>query len=156
MPRPAAKKPADRPQATELREISEFAQQQAVLLKSLFGFTTDTEFAQLSLLKLQEEAGEVAEAYLAYRKLQRADKLKYTDAELKANLGKELADVTVVIALLAHAVGLEFHDILSSRLDDLYARRPGMKKTISDRLMASWEKSSPVGDQLELPLPEPY
>src|SRR6266508_515995 len=140
---------------TELSQVSEFARHQAILLKSFFGLTTDLEFAQLSLLKLQEEAGEVAEAYLAYRKLQRADKLRHTDAELKANLGKELADVTVVIALLANSVGLDFHEIVASRLNDLYARRDGMVEVINERLTASWDRASSLGDQLELPIPRP-
>lgn len=145
----------DSSMVTELSEISDFAREQAGILKSFFGLTTDVDFAQLSLLKLQEEAGEVAEAYLAYRRLQRADKLQHTTAELKASLGKELADVTVVIALLANAVGLDFHDILASRLNDLYARRDGMRDAVNERLAASWDRVASPGDQLELPIPKP-
>jgi NTP pyrophosphatase (non-canonical NTP hydrolase) len=140
---------------TELRQITEFAQEQSTVLKNLFGMTDDVEFAQLSMLKLQEEAGEVAEAYLAYRRLQRADKLRHSDAELRANLGRELADVTVVVALIAEAAGLSFHEILAERIDDLMVRREAMNQLINDRLMTAWEKASALSDQPQLPLDAP-
>jgi hypothetical protein len=88
-----------------LRHITEFAAQQAEFLKHLFGLKTDAELANLGVIKLQEEVGEVAEAYLALQALQRRDKLGRPKDELKASLGQEIADVTVVMALVADAVG---------------------------------------------------
>lgn len=106
-----------------LRTITEFAAQQAEFLKHLFRLKTDGELANLSVLKLQEEAGEVAEAYLALQSLQRRDKLKRPRRELKDALGKEIADVAVVMALLADAIGLAFDEIMLERIEDLRARR---------------------------------
>jgi hypothetical protein len=39
-----------------------------------------------------------------------------------------------VAALLADAVGLTFHEILSSRIADLKARRPAMMEIINNRM----------------------
>lgn len=137
------------------RDISDFAHRQGELIKAYYGLTRDADFAQLSLAKLQEEAGEVAEAFLAYRRLQREDKLVHSDEELRANLGRELADVAVVVALLADAVGLRFHDILAGRVEELTARRPALLEVINSRRSAAWDRASPIPDQLELPLDIP-
>jgi hypothetical protein len=109
-----------------LRTITERAAAQAELLKESFGLTGDRELADLSTIKLQEEIGEIAEAYLACKGQQRPEKLAAaggaTPDELLALLGDEIADATVVLAILAHAVGLSFHDIVADRLDHLAAR----------------------------------
>jgi len=135
---------AERP--VPLRTITEFAAEQAECLKRLFGLKTDAELANLSVIKLQEEVGEVAEAYLALQSLQRQDKLQQPKDELKASLGREIADVTVVMALLADASGLSFDTILLERLDNLRNRR--------EKLLA--ETPPPNGERSykpDLPLP---
>lgn len=115
--------------ARSLRMVSEFAAQQAEFLKHLFE-QDDDEFAYLSVIKLQEEVGEVAEAFLALRKVQRRDKLQHSKQELREALGREVGDVTIVLALLADAVGLRFDELLVERLEDIRSRR---EKLLAER-----------------------
>jgi len=115
--------------ARSLRMVTEFAAQQAEFLKHLFD-QDDDEFAYLSVIKLQEEVGEVAEAFLALRKVQRREKLQATTPELRAALGREIGDVTIVLSLLADAVGLRFDELLVERLEDIHSRR---EKLLAER-----------------------
>jgi NTP pyrophosphatase (non-canonical NTP hydrolase) len=105
-----------------LWSVTEFASKQAEVLKRVFD-QNDEEFASLTVIKLQEEVGEVAEAFLALRSVQRQDKLQKSLVEMRESLGQEIGDVVIVIALLADAVGLKFDQVLLKRMDDIVARR---------------------------------
>ena len=107
--------------------LAQFAQRQAPVLKTVFGMKTDEELASLSMIKLQEEAGEVAEAFLAARSLQRASKLNgLSQTDLLADLATELSDVIVVAALLAQSMGINIEHALEARLEELRSRRDKM------------------------------
>jgi NTP pyrophosphatase (non-canonical NTP hydrolase) len=143
------------PSKPPLRSVTEFASEQAELLKHVFDQDND-EFASLSVIKLQEEVGEVAEAFLALRSVQRQDKLQKSPAEMRESLGKEIGDVVIVIALLADAVGLRFDQVLLKRMDDIVARREkllaGVQKLNGNRSYSQDLLAPEPADQVQLNL----
>jgi NTP pyrophosphatase (non-canonical NTP hydrolase) len=106
-----------------LRTVTEHAAAQAQLLKERFGLSGDADLAALSMVKLQEEVGEVAEAYLALGGHQRPEKLNGSTAgDRLGRLADEIADAVIVLAILAESLGLPFDEIVPDRLAHIATR----------------------------------
>ena len=135
-----------------LADLAAFARDQSLLLKTLYHMGSEAELAQVCVMKLQEEMGEVAEAYLAFRRLQRPDKLKPNEAEMLSDLGAEIADVVLVAAILARNVGLTIDGLVADRIRTLRSRRAGMVNAINRSLAELWDRSHADPDQLAFPL----
>jgi NTP pyrophosphatase (non-canonical NTP hydrolase) len=103
--------------------VTEHAAVQAELLKERFGLSGNADLAALSMVKLQEEVGEVAEAYLALGGHQRPEKLNgSTAADRLGRLANEIADAVIVLAILAESLGLPFDEIVPDRLAHIATR----------------------------------
>jgi NTP pyrophosphatase (non-canonical NTP hydrolase) len=108
--------------------VTEHAAVQAELLKERFGLSGDADLAALSMVKLQEEVGEVAEAYLALHGHQRPEKLNgSTAADWLGRLANEIADAVIVLAILAESLGLPFDEIVPDRLAHIATRSASAK-----------------------------
>jgi NTP pyrophosphatase (non-canonical NTP hydrolase) len=104
-----------------LAAVAAFAGERAQLIREAHGIDGD-ELTALMVVKLQEEVGEVAEAYLTLRGVQRAEKLTGSEADRRAALGRELGDVAIVVSLLAHSVGLDIDQLLPARIAEVVER----------------------------------
>lgn len=110
---------SDRP----VRSLGSFAAAQATYLKTRLELGSNGELAQVNIVKLAEEAGEVAGAYLALLGQQRSEKLRGSLDERRADLGREIGDVVATAVILAHVVGLDVETTLADRFDELEDRR---------------------------------
>lgn len=126
-----------------LRTVTELAAQQAEFLKQVVE-QDDDEIAYLSVIKLQEEVGEVAEAFLALRKVQRRDKLQGSTSELRASLGREIGDATIVLSLLADAVAGPAPS--GGRQEEHMSQERQAMGPSPDLTQAPWRKSSLSGN----------
>ncbi|GBE16439.1 hypothetical protein BMS3Abin15_00255 [bacterium BMS3Abin15] len=71
----------------------------------------DDEFA---MLKLYEEVGELAQAYLVYKKKSRPEKYMSKE-EVKKGIAKELADVVGVAMVLADALDIDLEEAIDKK-----------------------------------------
>ncbi len=103
--------------------LAGFAADQASYIKHRLGLASDEELAQVNVIKLAEETGEAANAFLALRGLQRDTKLNGSADERLEAMAKEIGDVVATAAVLAHALGLDFDVVLAERVRQLSDRR---------------------------------
>jgi NTP pyrophosphatase (non-canonical NTP hydrolase) len=114
---------SDRPQDMSLREVADWAGQQAKRIASNFGMDMagDKElFALAQTAKLGEEVGELHAEVLGAIRYCRADK---ADQFTLDSLAGELADVLVCTALLAEIFEVDLPAAVSGKIDDLRQRR---------------------------------
>jgi NTP pyrophosphatase (non-canonical NTP hydrolase) len=103
--------------------LAGFAADQAGYIKRRLGLTSDSELAQVNVIKLAEETGEAANAFLALRGLQRDAKLDGSPPERLEAMAEEIGDVVATVAVLAHALGLDFDEVIATRVRQLSERR---------------------------------
>lgn len=103
-------------------KLARFAAEQADYIRHRLGLATDTDLAHTNMVKLAEETGEVANAFLALYGLQRDAKLSGAEADRRADLGREIGDVIATVAVLAHAVGLDIDQVIAHRTKELTMR----------------------------------
>jgi NTP pyrophosphatase (non-canonical NTP hydrolase) len=106
-----------------LTTLGTFAATQADYLCSRLDIGSLDELAQVNVLKLGEETGEVNGAYLAFLSYQRAEKINGTVEERREALGREIGDVIATAVILAHAVGLDVDATLAARFEEVEDRR---------------------------------
>lgn len=96
-------------------ELSDFIREQDALLRTVKKLEyTDRERVYARMIKLGEEYGEVCDAVLAYFGDQRSDKLETEKA--KETLEGELADVVIVVYLLATALEVDMDKALLEKM----------------------------------------
>ena len=95
----------------------EFKELQSKLIKNArdygneFGITIDEDYA---LLKLYEEAGELAQAVLVHRKKRRPSK-HVPKEESIVGVAEELADVLGFTVVIADLLGIDLEDIVTKK-----------------------------------------
>lgn len=97
----------------EMHELVAFAKLQESRFKRMRGLQKDEERTYAYLAKLGEEYGELCEQVLALRGHQRADKADKFGAE---KLGAELADVVLVLFVMAQQLGVDLPEALEKKI----------------------------------------
>lgn len=105
-----------------MHDLLAFANVQKQSLKAMYGLRTDADLANVCALKLQEEVGEVVEAYLTLRDLQRPEKMAGTASVRLSVLGGELADVIIVVSILAACLGIKLEQAVAVQIRSINAR----------------------------------
>ncbi|MBM3271885.1 hypothetical protein FJY94_01195 [Candidatus Kaiserbacteria bacterium] len=104
----------------EMRDITTFAQLQERRFQVLDGGkNTSLERTYAQLAKLGEEYGELCEAVMAEAGHQRADKLAQHSHE---KLAAEMADVVLVVFILAEKMGVDLPDALEKKISVIHER----------------------------------
>jgi NTP pyrophosphatase (non-canonical NTP hydrolase) len=95
----------------EFKEIERGVLKNAKWYSKRHSIKIDDDFA---IMKLFEEAGELSEAYLTYKKKSRAEKY-VSHAVAKKNLAKELADVVGIIMIIADILKIDLEDVIDKK-----------------------------------------
>ncbi|MCH7605438.1 hypothetical protein IID24_05630 [Patescibacteria group bacterium] len=66
------------------------------------------------LMKLEEEVGELVQAYLVYKKQCRPDKY-LSDEEAKKSVAKELSDVLALVFMISNALDIDFKEAIEKK-----------------------------------------
>ena len=66
------------------------------------------------LMKLEEEVGELAQAYLIYKKQCRPDKY-LSDAEARKSVAKELSDVLALVFMISNALDINLMEAVEKK-----------------------------------------
>ena len=95
----------------DFKQIQDKIVKNAIEYGKKYNIEIDEDFA---LLKLYEEAGELAQAILIHRKKCRRE--KYVSEEVSKNeLAKELADVMGMVVVNAYLLGIDLMDAIDKK-----------------------------------------
>jgi NTP pyrophosphatase (non-canonical NTP hydrolase) len=95
----------------EFKELQARVLRRAEKYSQHYGVTIDQDFA---VLKLCEEAGEFAQALLIARNKCRPDKVR-AEAEARAALAHELADIIGMAIINAHLLGIDLEEAMNGK-----------------------------------------
>jgi NTP pyrophosphatase (non-canonical NTP hydrolase) len=95
----------------EFKELQHGVVQNALEYGKQYNIDIDEDFA---LLKLYEEAGELAQAVLIHRKKSRPEK-HLADEVSKEKLAEEIADVVGMAIVCAHLYGIDLEEVMSKK-----------------------------------------
>jgi NTP pyrophosphatase (non-canonical NTP hydrolase) len=110
------------PDDMSLRDLSQWAEQQARRLATYFGLDAPSDTAYFALaqtVKLGEEVGELHAEVLGALRYHRSDKAGRYGAE---SLAGELADVMICVALLSRILDVDLPKAVSDKVGYLEAR----------------------------------
>ncbi|RJQ24945.1 hypothetical protein C4565_09115 [Candidatus Parcubacteria bacterium] len=111
-----------------LKELSLFIQAEDTRLRSMHGNYEDEEKRLLArTVKLSEEVGELSEMILSHCSFQRKEKLEVLSKE---KISGEFADVIIVCALLAHAMGVDLEDAIEKKIKIIEERHKKHLETV--------------------------
>jgi NTP pyrophosphatase (non-canonical NTP hydrolase) len=97
-----------------LKELDKFIKAEDVRLRTMHGNYEDEEKRLLArTVKLSEEVGELSEKILSHCSFQRKEKLETLSKE---KISEEFADVVIVCALLANAMGVDLEDAIEKKI----------------------------------------
>ena len=99
-------------------EFMTFCREQNEVIKDKYGMTDETILALAHVAKLTEECGELSEKVLGRLNLQRKVKLE----ETKKNLADEIADVILVVGILAESMDISVEEALKKKIVTLEQR----------------------------------
>lgn len=103
----------------EFKELTNFAKKEHERLVTHYNNKNDPKNKYTIFAKLVEEVGELSEAILTYDGLQRKDKL----AKSKIELEGEMADVVLVITILARELNIDLESSLKRKIKKIKARK---------------------------------
>jgi NTP pyrophosphatase (non-canonical NTP hydrolase) len=98
----------------DMKELVAFAALQESRFKTMRGLQTDSERTYAYLAKLGEEYGELCEQILALQGHQRAEKADKFGTE---KLGGELADVAIVLFVIAQNLGVDLPAAIGKKVE---------------------------------------
>lgn len=104
----------------DFRELLQFIELEDKRLKKTHENYDDQEKRILArTVKLSEEVGELCDEVLSFNAMQRKDKQKDYDGE---NLPNEIADVLIVVLLLAKAMDVDIKKALENKIEKINKR----------------------------------
>jgi NTP pyrophosphatase (non-canonical NTP hydrolase) len=101
----------------EFDELFEFVKEEHQWLMDYYGFETKEAITYPFVLKIMEELGELSEAVLHSKSLQRGEKLGQD-----SDIGAEFADVLLTTLLLAENFGIDVQKELKKKIEKIKLR----------------------------------
>lgn len=101
----------------EIKQLTEFSNAQRKKLMKYYSIKDENELTYPYMLKITEEVGELAEALLALKALQREGKF-----EKKMDIGSEFADVILTTFILAGNLNINLEEELKKKMEKIEKR----------------------------------
>ena len=109
----------------EFHELLKFVEEEDLRLIDYYGSGLDKKTRTLArTVKLSEEVGELSNEILTFLSIQRQDKL----SDNKSKLAKEMADVMLVVMLIAKSCNVDIEKALEDKISEIKKRKYDKEK----------------------------